>query len=130
MKRLLDIARALRDPETGCAWDLAQDFLSFREHLVGEAAEVVRAIEDDDHDNLCEELGDTLFNLCFLVNLAEEKGYFTLEDVIAGAARKMIGRHPHVFGGERAATPEEAARRFYEAKEREKPGKGQGPVPG
>lgn len=121
MKRLLDLARKLRAPG-GCPWDQEQTFQSFRHCLVEEAREAVLAIERGDWENLEEELGDTLFNLVFLINLAEEQGHFTLEQVIAGSLEKMIRRHPHVFGDQPAATAEEAAARFYLAKAQEKQG--------
>lgn len=119
MRRLLELARTLRAPG-GCAWDQEQTYQSFRHCLVEEAREAVLAIERGDFENLKEELGDTLFNLCFLVNLAEEDGYFTLEEVITSSLEKMIRRHPHVFGDEQATTEAEASALFYRAKEQEK----------
>ncbi len=118
MRRLLELVRTLRGPG-GCAWDREQTYQSFRYCLVEEAREAVLAIERGDFQNLKEELGDTLFNLCFLVNLAEEDGHFTLDEVIEGSLEKMIRRHPHVFGDEVASTGAEAKAAFYRAKAQE-----------
>lgn len=116
MKRLLKLAKMLRDPEHGCPWDRAQNFDTFKECLVNEAREAVAAIEKRDFANLREELGDTLFNIVFLINLAEEAQLFTLEDVIEGVYHKMIKRHPHVFGDQKAQTAAEAYQMFIQAK--------------
>ena len=118
MERLLKLARRLRDPEKGCPWDLKQNFESFRKCLLDEAQEVADAIEKKDYSNLCEELGDTLFNIVFLINLAEEKKLFTMEDVVSQVYQKMVGRHPHVFGAEKASDPEKAYELFQEAKKK------------
>ena len=117
MEKLLQLARMLRHPENGCPWDRAQTFVSFKHCLVEEAQEVVAAIDSGDIDNLKEELGDTLFNLIFLINLAEERGYFTMQAVIDGIHAKMIRRHPHVFGEQKAESPEDAYRIFQQAKQ-------------
>ncbi len=113
---LLQLAKRLRDPEKGCPWDLKQDFNSFKKCLVEEANEVVQAIDKQDWENLKEELGDTLFNLLFLTNLAEEKNLFTLTDVVDGIYQKMIQRHPHVFGDQKASNAQEAYDLFQKAK--------------
>ena len=117
MKKLLRLAKMLRDPDKGCPWDRAQTFASFKHCLVEEAQEVVEAIDHGDMDNLEEELGDTLFNLVFLINLAEEQGYFNMQAVIDGIYAKMIRRHPHVFGNQKAESPEHAYRLFQQAKQ-------------
>lgn len=120
MDRLLKICRDLRDPAKGCPWDKAQTFETFAENVTGEAREVVAALQAGDFPHLREELGDLLFNLCFLINLAEEQGRFTREEVITGIAEKMVRRHPHVYGDAVAHTAEEAAALFYQAKAGEK----------
>lgn len=120
MHKLMQLAKILRDPENGCPWDRAQTFDTFKKCLVDEAQEAIAAIEKKDFENLKEELGDTMFNIIFLVNLAEEQGLFTLDDVIDGVHSKMITRHPHVFGDQKAKTPEEALQRFREAKAKSK----------
>jgi uncharacterized protein YabN with tetrapyrrole methylase and pyrophosphatase domain len=117
IEKLLKLAKILRDPETGCPWDKKQTFDTYKKCLVDEAQEVVQAIDNNDMLNLQEELGDTLFNLIFIVNLAEEKNLFTMQDVIDGIYNKMIQRHPHIFGDKKATTPEEAYQIFQEAKQ-------------
>lgn len=116
----MQLAKILRDPEHGCPWDLSQNFDTFKKCLVEEAQEAVSAIEKKDFVNLQEELGDTMFNIIFLTNLAEEQGLFTLDDVIDGVYQKMITRHPHVFGDKKAKTPEEALQFFKAAKQASK----------
>lgn len=117
IEKLLQLAKKLRDPEEGCPWDKQQTFDTYKTYLVNEAQEVVQAIDKNDMENLKEELGDTLFNLIFIVNLAEEKNLFTMQDVINGIHDKMIQRHPHIFGKKKATTPEEAYQIFQEAKQ-------------
>lgn len=95
---LLDIMAQLRDPRTGCPWDLEQDFASIAPYTLEEAYEVADAIQRNDPDDLCEELGDLLFQVVFHAQLATEKGWFGFADVVAAINRKMIRRHPHVFG--------------------------------
>lgn len=116
MDRLLKLARRLRDPRRGCPWDLKQTIRSVRGHALSEAREIRQAILKDDMGNLCEEIGDTLWNLAFLIALAEERGLFTAADVRRGILRKMIHRHPHVFGKLRALNAADALRIFLERK--------------
>ncbi len=96
---------SLRDPETGCPWDVAQDFSTIAPYTVEEAYEVADAIERGDHDDLRDELGDLLLQVVFHARMAEEDGLFDFDDVARGIADKLIRRHPHVFGSddERAA---------------------------
>ena len=96
--RLLDIMRRLRDPDNGCAWDIKQDFQSISPFTVEEAYEVADAIERNDLDDLCDELGDLLFQVVFHAQMASEQGAFTFEDVTQSIIDKMLRRHPHVFG--------------------------------
>jgi ATP diphosphatase len=103
-----------------CPWDQKQTFESSLRHLLEEGDEIRQALEKEDWENLAEEIGDTFFNLLFLVNLLEEKKGFRLENIVRQVHDKMVGRHPHVFEGIEALTPEEAYRAFYEAKEKEK----------
>lgn len=100
LQRLLDIMRALRTPETGCPWDLAQDFSSIAPYTIEEAYEVADAIARGDWDELKLELGDLLFQVVFHARMAEEKSLFDFSDVAAAIADKMERRHPHVFGDE------------------------------
>ncbi|MEX2665994.1 MazG nucleotide pyrophosphohydrolase domain-containing protein [Candidatus Uabimicrobium amorphum] len=120
MHKLLKLAKTLRDPKKGCPWDQKQTFLSFKKCLIEEVEEVIQAIDSENYENLKEELGDALFNLIFIINLAEEKQLFSMDDVVNDVYEKMVERHPHVFGQESASTPEEAKRFFYEAKRKQK----------
>ena len=90
--------RALRDPVTGCPWDIEQDFASIAPYTVEEAYEVADAIARQDSVDLCDELGDLLLQVIYHSQMAEEIGAFTLNDVVAGICAKMVRRHPHVFG--------------------------------
>ena len=98
MARLLAVMARLRDPDGGCPWDLEQDFATIAPYTIEEAYEVADAIQRGHLDDLCEELGDLLFQVVFHSRMAEEAGAFCFEDVAAGMAEKMIRRHPHVFG--------------------------------
>lgn len=102
--KLLEVMRKLRDPESGCPWDVAQDFSTIAPYTIEEAYEVADAIEREDFDELRSELGDLLFQVVFYAQMASEKGYFDFDEVAGGISDKMIRRHPHVFGsdGERA----------------------------
>ncbi|HET6630118.1 MAG TPA: nucleoside triphosphate pyrophosphohydrolase [Woeseiaceae bacterium] len=103
IEKLLEVMAKLRDRETGCPWDLEQDFASIAPYTVEEAYEVADSIARGDLPALCGELGDLLLQVVFHARMAEEAGAFDFEDVAAGITAKMIRRHPHVFGtaGER-----------------------------
>jgi ATP diphosphatase len=98
--RLLDIMAALRSPETGCPWDLAQDFSTIAPYTLEEAYEVADAIARGDLADLREELGDLLLQVVFHARMAQEQGAFDFGDVVAAITEKLIRRHPHVFGQE------------------------------
>jgi ATP diphosphatase len=100
MEQLLTIMRRLRDPETGCPWDIEQTFATIAPYTIEEAYEVADAIERGAMDDLRGELGDLLFQSVFHAQMAEDAGHFTFDDVVADISRKMIDRHPHVFGDE------------------------------
>lgn len=104
----------------GCPWDKAQNHTSLKKYLMEEANEVCEAIDKEDMDNLCEELGDVLMQIFLHSIKAEQEGYFTLEDVMNNLADKMIRRHPHVFGNEKAITPEEVSALWNSIKAKEK----------
>lgn len=87
----------LRDSETGCPWDLKQNYSSIVPSTIEEAYEVADAIERDDMNHLREELGDLLFQVIFYCQMGEEDGYFSLDQVIDAVTAKLIRRHPHVF---------------------------------
>jgi ATP diphosphatase len=95
--RLLDVMRRLRDPASGCPWDLAQDSRSLARYALEEAYELVGAIESGSDSALREELGDLLFQVVFHAQLGAEGGRFDFNDVAAGIANKLMHRHPHVF---------------------------------
>ena len=96
--RLKDIMVRLRDPDTGCEWDSVQTHRSIARYAIEEAYEVVDAIERDDMDELADELGDLQLQVVFHARMAEERGDFDLDDVIARISDKMERRHPHIFG--------------------------------
>lgn len=89
---------ALRDPVTGCPWDVVQTFASIVPYTIEEAHEVAEAIERDDMVDLTDELGDLLLQVVFHARIAEEAGHFAFGDVVEAITKKMIRRHPHVFG--------------------------------
>lgn len=104
-QRLHEIIAYLRSPQ-GCPWDRAQDMQSLSSKVAEEAYEVVDAIADGDSGELAGELGDLLLIVALLTQIAEEQGAFTIEDVYETVNRKLIRRHPHVFGDDAADTPE------------------------
>jgi MazG family protein len=120
ISRLLEIMAALRDRETGCPWDIVQDFESIKPYTIEEAYEVADAIERGDYDDLCEELGDLLLQVVFHARMAEEDGLFDFGDVVTQITRKMIRRHPHVFARTGAETPEAVKAQWATIKAEEK----------
>ncbi len=99
LARLLTIMAALRDPDRGCEWDLAQNFATIAPYTIEEAYEVADAIARDDMDALREELGDLLLQVVFHSRMAQEAGHFAFADVADAISDKMEARHPHIFGG-------------------------------
>ncbi|MCF1709873.1 nucleoside triphosphate pyrophosphohydrolase [Tabrizicola sp. J26] len=100
IERLLEIMRRLRDPVTGCPWDIEQDFATIAPYTVEEAHEVADAIERQAWDELPGELGDLLLQVVFHSQMAEDAGLFDFSDVNRAISDKMLARHPHVFGEE------------------------------
>ena len=94
---LIYLMSRLRNPETGCPWDLEQDAVSLVPYLLEEAYEVADTIERGDLNHLSEELGDLLFQVVFHARMAEEEDRFTFNDVVATLVAKLVSRHPHVF---------------------------------
>lgn len=94
---LVYLMNRLRDPETGCPWDLEQDFSTIAPYTLEETCELLEAIANRDYDNLQEELGDLLFQVVFHSRMAQEQELFDITDVIHGLVSKMVRRHPHVF---------------------------------
>ena len=115
--RLLAIMAALRDPDAGCEWDLAQDFSTIAPYTIEEAYEVADAIARDDIAELREELGDLLFQVVFHARMAEEAGHFAFDDVATAISDKMEARHPHIFA-EASGTMTEARWEDMKAQER------------
>ena len=97
------IIERLRDPEAGCPWDKVQTHQSIRMNFLEEAYEAVDALDLDDAHLLCEELGDVLMQVVFHARIEAERGRFDWDDVCDGVCRKLISRHPHIFGGEDAS---------------------------
>ena len=114
--------RRLRDPETGCPWDLEQDFSTIAPYTIEEAYEVADAIEREDWDELRSELGDFMFQVVFHAQMAEEKGYFDFEDVVNAITEKMLRRHPHVFGEAEERDMRSVRGRWEDIKEEERAG--------
>ncbi|RFC66626.1 MULTISPECIES: nucleoside triphosphate pyrophosphohydrolase [Mesorhizobium] len=102
IERLIEIMAALRDPNTGCPWDIEQNFASITPYTIEEAYEVADAIARGDMDDLRDELGDLLLQVVYHARMAEEVGDFRFGDVVQAITTKMIRRHPHVFGDETA----------------------------
>lgn len=101
LQQLIDVMAMLRS-ERGCPWDQAQTHRSLQKYLIEETYEVIDAIDSQNKDALCEELGDLLLQIVFHARIAEEDGHFTMADVIQGIVEKLIRRHPHVFSNEKA----------------------------
>ena len=100
LPRLLEIMRRLRDPDTGCPWDIEQDFASIAPYTIEEAYEVADAIERQDWPDLEGELGDLLLQTVYHTQMGEEAGHFSFASVANAISDKMVARHPHVFGDE------------------------------
>ncbi|MGR3549153.1 nucleoside triphosphate pyrophosphohydrolase [Pseudooceanicola sp.] len=125
LDQLLAIMRRLRDPATGCPWDVEQTYATIAPYTIEEAYEVADAIERGAMDDLRGELGDLLLQVVFHSQMAEEEGYFSFADVADEVARKMIDRHPHVFGGEsRDKSAEQQTRDWEAVKARERADRG------
>ena len=116
---LVEIIRILRAPG-GCPWDREQTHASIRMNFIEETYEAVEAIDKQDSELLCEELGDVLMQVFLHSQIAEEEGVFTLDEVVDGISRKMIYRHPHVFGDVSADTPDQVLKNWEELKQKEK----------
>ncbi len=118
--RLLEIMVALRTPVTGCPWDLEQSFETIVPYTIEEAYEVADAVARADMDDLCEELGDLLLQVVFHSRMAEESGHFDFGDVVSAITRKMVRRHPHVFGNTRELPSDEVKALWGQIKAEEK----------
>lgn len=110
---LLQLAKKLRKV---CPWDKKQKMKNIPPMLIEEAQEILQAIENKDWENMKEEIGDVLFNLCLLIQMAEEKKYFTAQEVINSTETKIIERHTWVFGKDKATTAEDALKLWQKNK--------------
>lgn len=106
--------------ENGCPWDKAQTHDSLKQYFIEETYEVIEAINNKDKNNLCEELGDVLFQIVFHSELAEKEHLFLFEDVVDGITRKMILRHPHVFTDDKNTSTEKISLKWESIKKAEK----------
>jgi ATP diphosphatase len=124
INKLLEIMAALRDKQTGCPWDIKQDFASIAPYTIEEAYEVADAIERGNLEDLRGELGDLLLQVVFHSQMAAEQGLFGFEDVAAAINEKLIRRHPHVFAGEAAGSAEDQQLAWEQHKAQERAEKG------
>ena len=115
----LEIMRLLRAPG-GCPWDREQTHSSIRRNFLEETYEVLDAIDHDDASGMCEELGDVLMQVAFHAQIEAERGRFTMANVVDGVARKLVYRHPHVFGDVQADTSQQVLANWDVLKRREK----------
>lgn len=122
--RLISIMAQLRDPVTGCPWDIEQTFATVAPYTVEEAYEVADAIERGDLSDLKEELGDLLLQVVFHARMAQESGDFSFDDVATAISDKLVRRHPHVFAGERYADSAEQTAAWEASKAAERARKG------
>lgn len=121
--RLVEIMARLRAPD-GCPWDREQTFASIKPFTLEETYEVFDAIDREDWDDLCEELGDFLLQAVFYAQMASERNLFSIADSLNAINEKLVRRHPHVFGNAQAETSDDVKRRWDEIKRGEKSAKG------
>lgn len=117
---MLEELAAILRAENGCAWDREQTSRTLKPYLIEEAYEVYEAIDSDDPDNLREELGDLLYQVYAHAQIAREEDRFTIDDVARGIVQKLVFRHPHVFGGEKASDANQVIERWERIKKKEK----------
>ncbi len=121
LPRLREIMRRLRDPKTGCPWDIEQDFTTIAPYTIEEAYEVADAIERQEWSELEGELGDLLLQTVYHTQMGEEAGLFTFDSVANAVSDKMVARHPHVFGEEsRDKSPDQQTRDWEKIKATER----------
>lgn len=109
----------LRGPD-GCPWDREQTFADINPYMLEEVHEVMESIDKNDMNGLKEELGDLLLHIVFHAQMASEKGYFDINDVVEGVSAKLIHRHPHVFGNDKVNSSEHVIRKWERIKKKEK----------
>lgn len=120
MSVLLEIMARLRDKDTGCPWDIEQDFDSIRHYTIEEAYEVSDAIERKDFEDLRDELGDLLLQPVYHAQMASEEGLFDIGDVVFAVTSKLIRRHPHVFGEDEPGNAASSEKRWENIKAMER----------
>lgn len=116
---LVELSRYLRSPD-GCPWDREQDLTTLKSYIIEETYEVIQAIESGDINELIEELGDLLYQVVFASQIASDERKFSIDDVIDQLHNKLVRRHPHVFGEEKAKDAEEAVKKWHSQKLKEK----------
>jgi len=124
MQRLLQVMQKLRDPQSGCPWDLAQDGPALARYTLEEAHELVAALESGESRSVRDELGDLLFQIVFHARLGEERGEFDFDAVAAAIADKLIRRHPHVFGSAESSDASGTPLRWEQIKAGERAARG------
>ncbi len=117
--QLLVVIEQLRSDQ-GCPWDRKQTPQTLKRYLLEECQELLEAIESQQQENVCEEIGDVLFLLAFLMTLYAEQGHFTVTDTFGGIISKMIRRHPHVFAGQPVSDEQELKAQWQRIKAQEK----------
>jgi tetrapyrrole methylase family protein / MazG family protein len=118
-KELVDLMAYMRGPD-GCPWDREQNLADFKRHFKNESNEVLDALVKEDNENLKEELGDILWHILFMSQIAKEQGLFTIDDVMDGLRDKIVRRHPHIFEKRRKLTSKEVLDEWAEIKKKEK----------
>ncbi len=122
LHRLIEVVQVLRSPG-GCPWDQKQTTKSLKKYLSEEFQEILTAIDNDDHANLCEELGDVLYLLVMISEINRQQDHFTFEDVMTSITEKLIRRHPHVFSEKQNLDEETLRKQWLKIKDQEKFGK-------
>jgi ATP diphosphatase len=132
MDDLLRVMQRLRDPRTGCPWDIRQDFKSIVPSTLEECYELAQAIEHENYPHVAEELGDVLFQVIFYAQLGTEQGLFSFDAIVATLVEKLVRRHPHVFADgaiegvvARRATVDDVKQSWEAIKQLERDGKDQ-----
>ncbi len=118
--KLIKIMKRLRSPINGCPWDRKQTGMSLREYILEEAHELVEAIEEGSFQKQQDEMGDLLLQIIFLSRINQEAGHFEVKDVIDSICRKLIRRHPHIFGDTTVQSAEEVKQNWEKIKKKDK----------
>lgn len=120
LSQLIQVVKALRDPQTGCPWDLKQTHQSLLKYLLEESYEFIQATEDQDFSKMEEELGDVLLQVVLHSQMASEKNLFNLESVAGALKDKLIRRHPHVFAEQAQISSEQVEKNWQDIKTQER----------